>query len=119
MIFSKLIKAMGPVSNQNMSHSRRLHERRISDTCIITIGDRQYPVKDWSKGGVCIEADSRTFGVGDPANFTLKFRVDDQVIDVSHKASVLRKTKGSVILEFQPLTNSVEEKFETVLAQAA
>lgn len=117
MLFSTLFKGMGPVSNQNDMSSRRLHERREQDVCIVSIGDNQYPVKDWSMGGLCIETDSRTFSIGDEAPFKLKFRASNKVIDVDHFANVVRKTKNQVAFKFAPLSENLQERFESVLAE--
>lgn len=106
---------MGPASNQNDVHSRRIHERRENDVCIVAIGDRQYPVKDWSKGGICIETDSRTFGLGDEAAFKLKFRTTSKVVDIEHFANVVRKTKNEVAFKFAPTTQKLMSRFEDII----
>lgn len=117
MMFSTLFKGMGPASNQNDLASRRRHERRFDDVCIVAIGDQQYPVKDWSMGGICIETDSRTFSLGDEAPFKLKFRASNKVIDVDHFANVVRKTKNQVAFKFAPLSDNLQEKFDHVLSE--
>ena len=119
MLFSTLFKSLGPVSNENNPNSRRRHERRSEDVCIMTIGDKLYPVLDWSQGGVCIETDTRQFGMGQNAPFRLKFKTSSKIIDIDHVARVVRKTRNQVAFQFEPIGEAIKEQLDFVIADQA
>lgn len=95
--------------------SRRRHTRRVKDRCVTMIGDNMFPVIDWSLGGVQIACDDKRFGLGDQAEVALKFQLRDDIIDVPHKATVVRKNKGRVAFAFEPLTKDIRERFQMVV----
>jgi hypothetical protein len=94
---------------------RRAHIRREADHCVSVIEGKTYPVENWSPGGVLIHGDSREFGVNDEVDFTIKFKLRDDVIDVPHKAKVIRKSRDKVAFEFLPLTDQIKKSFLSVV----
>jgi len=95
--------------------SRRSHERREIDSCIGIVDGRSYPVENWSQGGILLHGDDRVFGVNDVKEITIKFKVADKVMNVSHKGRILRKGNGKFAIQFAPLTQEVDKQFQHVL----
>lgn len=98
-----------PVSN------RRRHQRRQCDRCVSNVGGQTYPVIDWSQGGLQIVADSRQFSLNQEMDVTLKFKLLNDIVDVPHKARVVRKSRERVAFEFAPLTRQIRNAFQHVI----
>lgn len=94
---------------------RRKFTRRSVDKCVTMIGDKAYPVLDWSLGGLQITGDSRLFGVNDEYDVLLKFKLSDELLEVPHKAKVVRKSKDRVAFQFEPLNTSTRKNFQHVV----
>lgn len=102
--------------NTNESEiTRRRFSRRRCDQCVSVVNGQAYPVEDWSMGGLMINGDSRLFGVNEEIDVTLKFKLQDEIVDVPHKAKVIRKTHDSVALEFTPLTRKIRSNLQDVV----
>lgn len=114
-MFSKLINNLQGKSSEAPIETRRRHERRSCDHGVTIIGERMYPLVDWSVGGIQIAGDERLFGVNQTMDVVMKFRMNGEVIDVPHQARVVRKTKNKVAFEFLPLTQMVRTKFQTIV----
>lgn len=95
--------------------ARRKYSRRQDDHCISMINGNAYPVENWSLGGVMIQADERLFGVNDEVDVTMKFRLSNKIVDVPHKARVVRKGRLKIALEFRPLTRQIQNNFQKVV----
>jgi len=95
--------------------SRRSHERREIDSCIAVIDGMSYPVENWSQGGILIHGDDRGFGINEVKDITIKFKVAEKVMNVTHNGRVLRKGNGKFALQFSPLTQQVDKQFQHVL----
>ena len=54
--------------------------------------DRADPVQDWSAGGMQITADERVFAIGQECVFTMKFKLRGEMMEIDHKAKVIRKS---------------------------
>lgn len=114
-MFTKILNNMTGNGDVPMPVSKRKHPRRSCDQCVTVIGERMYPLVDWSMGGIQITGDERLFGVSQQIDIVLKFRTEDRIIDVPHKARVVRKTKNRVAFEFLPLTQNVKRKFQSII----
>ena len=95
--------------------SRRASERREMDNCVGIIDGKTYPIQNWSNGGVMLTGDARLFGMNDIKEIIMKFKLAERVIDVPHRGRVLRKGNNEFVLEFSPLTESVDNKFKMVI----
>lgn len=95
--------------------SKREHARRAGDQCVSIVNGKMYPIQNWSTGGVLIAGDERMFGVADEHDITLKFKLRDEVLDISHKAKIVRKGYGNIALQFAPLTQAVQSGFQKVM----
>ncbi len=104
----------GTVSNDD-EDTRRAFERRESDQCIAIIDDIAFPVVNWSKGGILLNGDDRTFGIEDSKTVTLRFKLTDRVVDVEHKGRILRKGRDKFVVEFSPLSQNIERQFNNVV----
>ncbi|MGB4057453.1 MAG: PilZ domain-containing protein [Alphaproteobacteria bacterium] len=94
---------------------RRQYERRNVDVCVGMIDGKNYPIENWSPGGVLFNADSSTFPLQKEVDVTLKFRMRNEIVDVRHKAKVIRKSINKIAFEFLPLTNQIKKKFQSVI----
>lgn len=95
--------------------SRREHERREMDNCIGIIDGKAYPIENWSNGGVLMHGDDRTFSLNDVKTITMKFKMADRVMDVTHTARILRKGANKFVMQFSPLTQDVDTKFKKII----
>ena len=95
--------------------SRRTHERRSMDSCVGIIDGKAYPIKDWSQGGVLMVGDEREFGLNDMKTITMKFKIAEKIMDVTHNGRILRKGRDKFVLQFAPLTGDVDRKFRQVI----
>lgn len=95
--------------------SRRRHSRRSCDKCVTIIDGKMYPVIDWSIGGLQISGDERVFGVKQEVDVTMKFQLRDDILEIPHKANVVRKNKGRVAFQFAPLSKETRAKLQSVV----
>jgi hypothetical protein len=103
------------ISSNDKGFSRRRHPRRGSDRCVAVIFGQSFPVQDWSPGGICITADDRMFGMAQDVELTVKFRLRNTIIDIRHRAKVVRKSSERVAFQFEPLTQTIRRGFQQVI----
>lgn len=96
-------------------HQKRQHPRRAEDRCVTIINGQMHPVENWSSGGMLIAADERVFAIGQDCVFTLKFKLRDQIMEVDHRAKVVRKSPNKVALKYLPLTKAAHSGFQKVV----
>jgi hypothetical protein len=113
-VFAKLLNRLNKASNDSFA-SRRQFDRRSCDKCISVVNGNVCPVYNWSVGGALLEGDERMFSDGQEVNITLKFRIDDHIIDVDHRGRIIRKSRGKVALQFAPLTDNIWSGFRKVI----
>lgn len=101
-------------SNDDLD-SRRAHERREMDSCVGIIDGKAYPIQNWSNGGVLLSGDDRHFSVDDTKTITMKFKLADKIMDITHTGKILRKARDKFVLQFAPLTQDVNRKFQHVI----
>lgn len=94
---------------------RRVAPRSMRDFCVIVVDGMTYPVENWSPSGVLFSADGAMFGLNHTYDFTIKFKLADRIATVSHKASVVRKSKTTVALHYEPLTAEIRQEFMAIL----
>ena len=97
---------------------KRKHERRAKDHCVIEMKGQNFPVRDWSYGGVLVTADERMFALQQDAEFKLKFRLQGEVHTIAHRGHIVRKTKDAIALQFEPLTRDLRQSFQSVVESA-
>lgn len=114
-MLSDILNSLKITASNDDFDSRREHERREMDSCVGIIDGKAYPIQNWSTGGVLITGDDRQFTVNETKTITLKFKIADRVMDVTHTGRVLRKAKDKLVLQFAPLTGDVNKKFKQVV----
>ena len=115
-MLSSLLSSMKADNDmKSFENSRRKHARREQDQCISMVGNKPYPVIDWSQGGLQIMADERRFGLNEEHDVVLKFKLSNNIIEVPHKAKVVRKTRERIALQFMPITKQIKDSFAHVI----
>lgn len=101
-------------SNDRQPAARR-HPRRDVDRCVAVIHGRTFPVENWSLGGVMLQADERLFGKEQDIDLVVKFKLRNNLLDVSHRGRVVRKAPGKVAVQFEPLSQTISRQFQQVI----
>ena len=99
---------------RGQSH-RRQYPRRSQDVCVCEVNGQTYPVVNWSLGGVLLQVGERLFAVDQDLYFTLKFKVGMHILDITHKARVVRKTPGHIALKFHTLPTFRRKLLQSVI----
>lgn len=102
-------------NNDALDRSRREYARRNADKCIGIVNGQAMPVLDWSPGGLRVLGDNRAYRLGEEINVALKFHINDQLIDINHKAKVVRKASDFFAVKFAPLTNEINNTFQHII----
>lgn len=114
-MFGTLFSALRTQPKNDLFETKRAHERRQNDKCVVVINGKTYPVLNWSLGGLMIHADSRPFVEDNEVNVTLRFKLRNDIIDITQRARVVRKTRDRVAFQFEPLTKDIRRKFQSVI----
>ncbi len=114
-MFSKVIAPTKTNKLEASAQRKRQHARRSDDRCVSIINGQMHPVDNWSTGGMLIAADERLFAIGQECVFTVKFKLRDEIMEVDHKAKVIRKVPNKIALEFLPLTKKSQSGFQKVV----
>ena len=114
-MFETLFASLKADNTNEPPAMRRKYSRRASDRCISEIGGKLYPVENWSLGGFLIHGDERLFSMNSHIEMTMKFRLRDKILDVPHKAQVVRKSRNRIAFEFEPLTRPMRSMFQNVV----
>ncbi len=109
-LFYKSEKAEKSANKHNRQHSRRADDR-----CVSIINGQMFPVENWSSGGMLIVADDRMFAMEQDCVFTLKFKLQGEIMEIDHKAKIVRKAPGKIALQFLPLTKKAKQGFQKVV----
>ena len=115
----KTLQPLKPMNNSNQDyseqHNQRATPRRKCDQCISEIDGQNHPVEDWSMGGVKVFGDFRTYTVGQEVPVTMKFKIQENILNIEHSAQIIRKLNDAVALQFTPLTREVRTNFQKVI----
>ncbi len=95
--------------------TRRRYSRRECDRVVSVIDGKTYPVENWSLGGLQIAGDERLFGIDQNMDITVKFKLRNDILNVSQKAHVVRKARNKISFEFAPLNQRVRQNFQQVV----
>ena len=117
-MFKNFMSALKSAVSNDQAESRRTHPRRGNDLCVAVVDGKTYPVENWSFGGVLLAGDDRLFGKGQHLNFTLKFKVEDKILDVPHVGNVVRKGAHQVAIQFEPINQNIRRFFQRVVDDA-
>ncbi len=114
-MFGKVISSPGIEDRNDLIKRNRQHARRSDDRCVSIINGQMHPVENWSNGGMLIAADERLFAIDQECPFTLKFKLRDEIMEIDHKAKVVRKAPGKIALQYLALPKAVQAKFQQVV----
>ncbi len=114
-MFGNAIASSNDDQDYTENNSKRHDNRREDDRCVSVINGQMHPVQNWSNGGLLITADDRVFAIGQECTFTLKFKLRGKIMEVNHKAKVVRKAPNKVALQFLDLTKQVKSEFQKVV----
>jgi hypothetical protein len=117
-MFNAILSALRPSKSNDLEKTRRRYERRVSDQCVSMIDGNLYPIIDWSFGGVQIAADARKFALNQEMDVILKFYTGNNVVEIPHKARIVRKNINSIACQFLPLTKQIHERFRSIVDDA-
>lgn len=106
---------MQDTSTENYDSTRRNFPRRLTDKCVSVVNGTTLPVLDWSPGGLRVFADNRPVAIGDEMDVVLKFQVRDEMINITHRAHVVRKARDSFAMQFLPLTSDIRHSFNQII----
>lgn len=114
-MFTKVVKSSDILKSNSNAQAKRREARRSDDRCVSIINGQMHPVENWSSGGMLITADERIFSIGQDCEFTLKFKLRDKMMEVDHKAKIIRKSPGKIALQYLPLTKDTQTGFQKVV----
>lgn len=95
--------------------TRRRQVRRTGERAVIVVGNKSYVVRDWSPAGIYFDADPGVFRNGETFRFTLKFKLDNQTVEIPHEADVLRIEPTGVAAQLRPYGAEIRRKFDRVV----
>lgn len=113
-MFKKLMDRLGK-SAPPPAATQREYQRRACDQCAVMLDGRLHPVVNWSFGGTLVTADERLYGIGQEVPVTLKFHLQDKVMDVAHAGRVIRKSPGRIAVKFEPIGRQIQSQFQKVI----
>ncbi len=114
-MLKEFINLFSSPSDIEADSTRRVFPRRAQDQCVSVIEGKTYPVENWSMGGVLVYGDGRLFPMDSTIDVTLKFRMRNNIVEVPHKARVVRKTYHNIALQFEPLTQNMRRNMQAVV----
>ena len=98
--------------------TRRRAPRRAEDRCVVMVCGQTFPVENWSFGGVLLHGDDRMFGANQDIDLTLKFKLRNKIVDVTHRARVIRKGNQKIALQFETITGKIARSLQQVVDDA-
>jgi len=110
-----LLSSLKADASNDSDTTKRRFPRRDVDRCVASIHGRTFPVENWSLGGVLLNADERLFGKDQDIEVTIKFKLRNNILDVNHRGSVIRKTNGKVAIRFEPLSQTIKRQMQQVI----
>ncbi|MCB9988625.1 MAG: PilZ domain-containing protein [Rhodospirillales bacterium] len=118
-MFQSLFSNLQRQASNDPVLTQRHYPRRANDRCVIDICGQTFPVENWSYGGILLWGDERMFGMDQEIDFTLKFKLRNNVISINHRGHVVRKQNGMVALKFEPLNHTIRRAFHKIVDDAA
>jgi len=114
-MFKKHVSTLDREESAASSHVNRQTPRRSDDLCVVVVNGQMHPVENWSNGGMLLTADERLFSIGQDCVFTIKFKLRENIMEVDHKATIIRKAPGKIALQFDELPQPVQTNFQKVV----
>ena len=98
-----------------VKQEQRIHTRRSCDRCISQVDGFNYPVEDWSMGGMRVFGDFRAHQMGQEVPVTMKFKLRDQILNIKHSGVIVRKAADNIGIAFRPMTQAVKAQLQQVV----
>lgn len=114
-MLSEILETLKMSASNDDTDTRRSNERREMDACVGIIDGKAYPIQNWSNGGVLLTGDDRHFSVDEEKDITMKFKLADRIMDVTHSGKILRKARDRFVIQFAPLSHDVERRFTQIV----
>lgn len=114
-MFGRFLSSLKKHSDNDEMPTRRRYSRRSCDHCVIMIAEKTYPVENWSLSGIKINGDDRMFTIGQELDVIMKFKLRNEILNIPHRAKVVRKVKSKIAFEFLPLTQKIRTRFQQVV----
>jgi hypothetical protein len=115
IMIKKIISNFVPGEAIETTETRRRHTRTDDNFSTVVVDSNEYPVRDWSQGGVFFMAVNRNLNLGDKVNLTLRFELPHQTVEFSHSGTIIRTTFDGYAVQLAPLTREIREKFARVM----
>ena len=110
-----LLSSLRVDASNDRQETKRRYPRRYVDRCVAVVHGRTFPVENWSLGGLLLQADDRLFGNEEDLGITIKFKLRNNILDINHSATVVRKSNGKVALRLEPLSQTTGHQFQQVI----
>lgn len=114
-MIKKIMGNLTPRETMEPTETRRRHTRTDDNFSTVIVDNHEYPVRDWSQGGVFFMAVNRKLKLGDKINLTLRFELPHQTVEFSHSGTIIRTTFDGYAVQLAPLTREIREKFTRVM----
>ena len=93
----------------------RKHSRLTDEFASILINGHEYPIQDWSRGGLYFKGIANDLSVGDHLNFTLRFELPHQTVTMAHSGRILRRHIDGFALEFDGHTAQSRQNIARIM----
>ncbi len=92
----------------------RAHVRLEGNNMVAYVNGVEFPVIDWSYGGVLIDTNNIPV-IGDKVNLTLRLKHGDDIMTVRHVGSFLRKDSRGVVLQLRPINDKLKKQINLMV----
>ena len=117
-LIEKMLGVLGLADDETTqtASTRRRHHRQPGQGSVVIVGEKSFPLEDWSQGGVLIGANNgANLAIGDTFDFTLRFKLLHDTVSINHKGRVVRTSRQGIAAEFAPLTAAVKRELGRVM----
>ncbi len=106
---------MSKKTKQEQVHTLRASNRLASMRAVCMIESTNYPIVDWSMGGVQIIADPRMFSQNQELEIILKFKLHHSILEIPCKGKIVRKATDRLGLKFESFDKDIHQLFLKVV----
>ena len=93
----------------------REYNRIPEEFASILIGDSEFEIIDWSRGGAQIKGIANNLQIDDHISFTLKFNLPHDQVLITHSGFVVRKNPQGFAIAFDLHTEQTKKNFAKVM----
>ena len=114
-MLKKWIENLTFTASNDDQDARRKYQRRYMDSAIATLGKDSFAIEDWSEGGLLVNADDKLFGIDQPLNMVLKFKLPNKMIMMEQAGRIVRKAHNKIGIQFDQLDTDNARKFRQII----